>query len=133
LKIAFPSRAYRPSSAAMLLALVLGCSSGDQPPLGRVRGKVTLDGQPLAGATIMFMPQQGRRSRAITNSDGSYELSYTRDTKGAVAGSHTVMITTADEDEPGTERLPARYHSGLELKEQVASGKNNIDFDLKSE
>ena len=39
-----------------LALLVGGCGDGG-PPMGKVSGTVTLDGQPLAGAEVEFAPQ----------------------------------------------------------------------------
>ena len=66
---------------------VAGCSTSDQPQLGTVHGKVTLDGQPLAGAIVVFSPvAEGRQSFAETNAEGEYELIDLRDTRGAIVG-----------------------------------------------
>jgi len=127
--------------AAMFLALGLlaGCGGQDGPPRGTVSGKVTLDGQPLAGATVTFYPEGGRPSVGITDESGNYELAYTADKSGAAVGKHTVRITTAQISGEGVspdkmkEKLPAKYNDQSELTVEVASGSNqNVNFDLTS-
>ncbi|MFM7135619.1 MAG: carboxypeptidase-like regulatory domain-containing protein [Planctomycetota bacterium] len=110
-----------------------GCSRSDRPPLGRVGGSVTLDGSPLAGALVVFIPDgPGRSALATTDVAGRYELTYLRDIAGANYGSHTVRITTATEERGGKEILPDRYHVKSELKATVQPGSNTLDFPLQS-
>ncbi|MBN2295074.1 MAG: carboxypeptidase regulatory-like domain-containing protein [Pirellulales bacterium] len=120
-----------PLLAALIVVFVAGCGMSDMPECGQVTGTVTLDSQPLAGATIFFKPQSGTQSYAKTDAQGRYELTYLRDIKGAKVGSHTVLITTATEESP-RERLPARYNRQSTLTAQVAPGENTFNFDLKS-
>lgn len=121
---------------ALLLTLALlaaGCGRSDRPPLGSVAGAVTLDGSPLAGALVVFVPDgPGRSAIATTDATGRYELTYLRDIAGANLGPHTVRITTATEERGGKEVLPDRYHTKTELKATVAAGDNTFDFALRS-
>lgn len=131
-------KVYPRSRALAALALALacvvgGCGRSDRPQLGRVGGTVTLDGAPLVGALVVFIPDgPGRSALATTDSAGRYELTYLRDIPGANVGSHTVRITTATEDRGGREILPPRYHEKTELAATIAPGANTIDFPLKS-
>jgi hypothetical protein len=131
-------------SLAALLVLT-GCSSrpADQPPLGRVRGKVTMDGQPLPGVDIVFAPDKGRPSVATTDAAGRYDLSYINTTKGAKVGPHKVFIrpaeasldeVSADGSKPAAPRpvVPAKYNKRSELTAEVKAGGNTIDFALDS-
>ncbi|QDU36291.1 hypothetical protein Mal4_05750 [Maioricimonas rarisocia] len=127
----------------VLLLTGAGCTgSSDAPALGRVSGTVTLNGEPLPDATVVFVPEKGRSSIAVTDESGEYSLQYTNDKAGAVVGQHTVRITTGVEGFEGEggqgrearpERVPPHYNSVSELKEEVASGSSTIDFDLKSD
>lgn len=124
--------------ACYLFALVVavamtGCSKSDRPPLGTVTGVVTLDGQPLADALVLFTPDApGRTSRGVTGVDGRYELTFLRDIVGANLGHHRVRITTVTDDNGGKERLPKRYHAATKLEAMVEAGENTIDFALTS-
>src|ERR1044072_958132 len=62
------------------LALVIGNGCSRRPKnVARVKGKVTLGGQPLAGASVTFMPvEQGSTSRGRTDANGEYVLYYSR-------------------------------------------------------
>lgn len=128
----------RHGSTVFLIASVVtlglaGCSKSDRPPLGSVSGVVTLDGQPLAEALVLFTPDApGRTSRGVTGADGRYELSFLRDIMGANLGHHVVRITTITDDRGGKERLPKRYHKATKLEAVVEPGDNTIDFALTS-
>jgi len=123
-----------------LLAAVAGCG-GPYANLGRVSGKVTLAGQPLADAIVTFSPAtSGSPSTARTDSSGSYTLMFTRGVKGAEVGDHNVTISThrdADTDaDPPTaevpEKVPFKYRKPGELKATVKKGSNTIDFPLEA-
>lgn len=131
----------RLAAAALGLAVTVGCGGGETVP---VSGTVTLDGEPLDGATIVFTPQEGGRpSAARTDSNGYYNLVYGRGAAGAVPGEHLVTISTYIEEDTDSdpedalagsaERVPARYNVNSELVENVEYGRNTIDFDLDSE
>jgi len=125
-------------SQILFVALFIpGCSQSTAPPLGTVSGLVKLDGKPLEKATIMFQPESGRPSRGETDRSGRYQLNYTRESRGALPGLHTVNIRTRLEDDSGNivveEFLPARYHEKTELSASVDAGKNVIDFNLTSD
>ncbi len=112
------------------------CGSSDQPELGTVTGKVTMDGKPLAKFWVGFAPPEGRSSMDMTDEEGRYELLYLHDTPGAKVGPHKVAITTPEEDEFGgevknwRELIPARYNRQTELTAEVKSGRNEFNFDL---
>ncbi len=123
---------------ALLFLFVVGCQHG--PEIAPVSGSVTLDGRPLDSAEVSFEPREGRASHALTDKDGHYQLRYTRDTMGALVGSHIVRIKSLTElMGPNGQSIvrpqivPARYNTRSELHEEVKSGQQNaINFDLKS-
>ena len=115
-----------------------GCGRGDIPELGTVAGKVTMDGKPLAGVMVQFHSAAGGRpGSGTTASDGTYELLYTAGAKGTKLGPSKIEITTVwpdGEPKPGEkETIPAKYNSESELKEEVKKGRNQLNFELKSE
>ena len=131
------TRALRCFAPILGCLLLTGCGSDDD--LARVKGKVTLNGQPLEGAVVKFQPTApgGSASFGTTDADGRYELMSTFNTPGAIPGEHVVSIGTGgtDFDEEGyeierQERVPAEYNSQTELKRTVEPGTNTIDFDL---
>jgi hypothetical protein len=124
----------RQIACTITVLTILGCSRSHQPPLGLVRGTVTLDAAPLANAIVRFTPAgPGRTSEGITDADGHYELRYLRAIPGANIDQHTVRITTASEENGGRELLPPRFHSRTQLKARVVNGLNNLNFALRSQ
>lgn len=115
-----------------LLPLACGCGPSDRPELGAVSGNVTLDGQPLASASVSFSQPGFRSSIGKTNAEGHYELVYLRDIKGAVPGTYLVKIKRFGESGQKVPQLPSRYNSTSELSREVHVGENQIDFDLSS-
>lgn len=89
-------------SAAMLLAA--GC--GGEGKTIKVAGVVTLDGKPLSGATVTFIPVgEGRAASGMTDADGNFRLTTFRTEDGALAGEYkvTVAVTEADKRFEGKE------------------------------
>lgn len=92
-----------------------------------VRGAVTLDGEPLAGARVTFQPANGRPSAAVTDDAGRYVLRYSREENGAVPGRHAVTIATREAGKP------VRYRTVAELPVRVRVGRNQIRFDVAAD
>lgn len=138
------------SSQVLLFSLLLlfqaGCSggSGDTPETAQVKGIVTMSGNPVPNATVVFLPESGPSARGITDESGTYTLK-TGKTPGAVTGRHSVTISVSSGviPMPGTEEakqaektksvIPADYadpqKSGLSANVS-AGGENVIDFNL---
>jgi hypothetical protein len=59
---------------------------------------VTLDGAPVAGATVLFMPegQGGRPASGFTSADGEFRLTTYKDDDGALPGTYRVLIQKTD-------------------------------------
>ena len=126
----------KPSRFAFwLLAFVLlwiGCSRGDRPPLGKVRGVITLDGKPTPGLGIIFSTPGFRSSTGLTNDQGEYELNYIKEVMGAVVGTHVVKIDFMSREADGQKQLPKKYNRESELTREVERGRNVFDFELES-
>lgn len=127
-------------------ALAIGCGGTEGPEVADVSGYVTMDGEPLAGAQIQFVPQnveEGRPSWGRTDEEGYYVLDYSSAKSGAVVGEHIVRINTGgdtEEDEygnvtsgPRRETVPAKYNVNSTLTRTVDRGTNEINFELDSE
>ncbi len=125
----------------LLVLPLLGCGTKEY---GHVTGKVTLNGEPFEGATVQFLPvQAGRSSFAKTGPDGTYELEYMGDIKGATLGENRVFITTyeaptLDDDnnvveEGKPERFPPKYNESPSVTVTVEPGENVFDFDVKAD
>jgi hypothetical protein len=115
---------------ALLCASGLGCGGEKIPPLFSVTGKITYNGKPVPGATIMFFPEakpaskakkgednqpMPRRLKGSTDDDGNYELAFGEDHVGAPAGKYKVGISAIefepgdDEDEARPNKVPNNY------------------------
>lgn len=74
-----------------------GCGGGrrgDIPPTVPVAGVVTLDGRPVDGAMVVFVPVDHRYGAyALTDSRGRFELQSSPEVKGAVPGKFRVQVT----------------------------------------
>jgi len=119
----------------LLVTASIGC--GSRGDLASVRGKVTLDGQPLANAFVVFAPtKKGTTSYGRTDSGGNYEMMFTDTEKGAWIGENSVRISTGDLGPGGgpgpKERVPNVYNETSTLTAEVKSGGNTFNFDLKS-
>ena len=74
-------------------ATLLGCSQGAD--VVEVSGKLTRNGKPLPNYAVTFHPTKGRTSVAVTDSNGNFDMVYTRDLKGVIRGKHKVYVLYA--------------------------------------
>jgi len=80
-----------------LIAALGGCSSGNGLSLGKVRGKITYEGEPVHGGEVLFVPDTkkgsaGPPAAGTISEDGSYIMSTQESGDGAVVGVHNVAI-----------------------------------------
>lgn len=131
------------------VVLIAGCAGSKVAP---VSGTVTLNGKPLAHATVVFQPEgdgkdPGPGSTGTTDENGRYRLQLmTKNAAGAQVGKHKVSITAyagdaeGDSSAPDTTNkinrkalVPQEYNAQTRLTFDVpAGGTTNADFDLKS-
>jgi hypothetical protein len=80
------------------LLSLCGCGGVSLPPLNPVKGKVTVEGQPLTGGNISLIPVAVTNDKTIPpsageiKSSGEYEI-FTGGKSGAPAGDYKVVIT----------------------------------------
>jgi len=137
----------------LLLSLILttsvcGCGGGKTVETVPVSGLITMNGEPLVNAAVMFQLNSETESTAptsvgITDDDGKYTLKLSiSNTSGAVVGEHRVRVTMddyeEDEEDDGdseaTESIPAKYNVDTELVFTVPEGgSDQANFDLQSE
>jgi hypothetical protein len=123
-------------STLWTLLVLPGC--GNEDGLGRVRGIVKLDGEPLPDASVEFTPVngEGMTTYGRTDSHGAYDMMATERTRGAALGKNKVSISTydvIDNTHSILEKVPMKYNISTELECDVKSGSNKFDFDLSSE
>lgn len=135
----------RRSWIVVVLLLYSGCGGGSGPGLVGVNGTITMDGKPLADASVTFTPdgagEGGFTSPAYgkTDSNGYYFLAYSISKKGANPGKYKVSIRTQAEAEPDEgikarpETVPAKYNEKSELVAEVKKGGGPYDFALDSQ
>jgi hypothetical protein len=117
---------------------------------------VTLDGKPLANASVTFVPMATKENQAPgptawgpTDADGRYRLSVTPETPGGVVGKCRIYISgllpdqmqqqaSEERDTGGKRRLPKdpvpeKYNKRTELVFDVpVGGTDKANFDLSS-
>ena len=77
-------------SLAAMLVMLAGCGG---PKLLPVSGVVTLDGQPVAEAGVMFLPvEKGQATGGTTDATGKFELA-TTNRIGVAPGQYRVTVT----------------------------------------
>ena len=133
---------------AVPLVLAVGCSSGSK--YATVSGRVTLNGQPLANATVSFQPiaegsvnAPASGSTGKTNANGEYTLMAADGKPGAWVGKHRVQISALSEQAgegdarpprggwPLADKVPARYNRDSKEEFTVpAGGTDAANFDL---
>ncbi len=133
-------------SVALMLGACLslvGCGGEKEKgaqKLGAVTGKVTLDGNPVADATVTFTSEKNLTSIGTTDATGKYTATF-GPTAGVVLGENTVKITVSakqEHDANGAVKMvaatviPEKYNTSTTLKVTVKAGANTHDFDLKS-
>src|SRR5262249_47717449 len=122
-------------AGVLIVFTCVGCSPGG-PEIATVSGNVTMDGKPLANATIVFSPENGRPAGARTDEKGNYVLNFTEGRQGAVPGLSSVQISTArdgEQDENGKkvtpdvkETVPMEYNAASKLTFNVEPKKKNV-------
>ncbi len=137
---------------ALIVCLVL-CGCGPKAPVVEVetlpvRGKVTLDDEPLAGAAVIFMIDNPPATFfATTQADGTYALQGRKELAEKLQGTCKVTISRmvkpdgsplAEGEMPAdvqaVEQLPVRYSmlDATELTADVTPAGGTFDFPLTS-
>ena len=58
--------------SGLVIAILAGCAAEEESKLGEVTGTITLDGQPVDGAVVQFVPQgpDGTTSYGLSDKGG---------------------------------------------------------------
>jgi hypothetical protein len=139
----------------LTMICLCGCSGGthridySNVDLAQVSGRVTLDGQPLPYAQVMFHDTKLETiTFGLTDTNGKYQLMFNSEKAGAEPGEKIVRIWTArgglefkdkiPKENLGRdkEKVPAAYNRSSELLVTILSTKEKsrqaFDFDLDS-
>ena len=106
---------------SVIVVLLAGCGS-DGPQMSQVTGTITIDGEPLAKATVAFVPESGERvASGLTDEKGRYQLGTYSIADGAIVGKHRITVSArgphrpAGFGSPGAESALAPKLPGLPL------------------
>jgi hypothetical protein len=103
--------------AALILPLLLaGCRPSYQRDTAPVRGRVTVDGQPVTSGYVIVIPSSGRMAKGTIQADGSFIMGTYSARDGVQLGSHPVVVHPVPADEsssgsrpPAGPKIPDRY------------------------
>lgn len=147
-------RSFIASSILGLAVVLTGCGGHDFGPTGKITGRLTLEGKPMApGHAVSFMqPEKGFLAFGFTDGEGNFSVGSWNEGNMPI-GKYSVMIAppaaaapavapTADEafenpelvDPKLSSVFPVKYRdittSGLEF--EVVAGDNKFEVDLKA-
>lgn len=135
------------------LLLSAGCGGSIEADYSKldlvdVFGTVTLDGQPLSGATVVFEAPDRTFSSGVTDASGHYSLMFNTEKSGCLTGQKTVRIrfvtdsetpegeveTEGTQESPAAsgQKIPEQYNSKSTLSATVNADQTSFNFDLKS-
>jgi hypothetical protein len=133
-----------PLLALLTAFAVAGCSN--RPRLAEVKGRVMLNGKPLANIMVEFIPDgpTGPRSLGTTDESGHYTLLCDDKRPGALVGPNRVLLHDAavfgdkflgrkmEFVEAKPSRIPRQYGdvTRTPLKKEVMPEPNTIDLDV---
>ena len=112
--------------AFLALGIVFAVGCAKEKGYKKVTGKVTMDGQPLEGASLMFWPQatDGESGGGKTGADGTFSVTSSGSQKGdtgLLPGDYKVTIRKyADIDDPDQKAFEAGEITYDELQERKA-------------
>jgi len=131
----------------LLLVVGTGCSKPG-PELVTVEGTARMDGKPLSGVLVSFLPEvakgnTGRQASGMTDENGRFRLTYDdpeNPRPGAVVGWHVVIVSDPEMenlDNPKRfqrRQIPQPYRMATQspLSQEVkAGGSQTIDIEIK--
>jgi hypothetical protein len=122
------SPAFLGMVAMSAMSLLAGAGCGGLG-FAEVRGTVLVDGKPLQGAFVTFVPEGPDVVRGVgsTNAEGRYRVIRPGSKVGAMIGKNRVSVTGGD----AGQTLPPQYNTESTLTYEVKRGANVFDIDIK--
>jgi hypothetical protein len=121
------------SIALVQIALMMGCDSDTNPKTYKVSGIISLKGQPVEKATLVFIPkgENGNPATAVSSKDGRYELTTFNAADGAVPGEYSIKISKLEykEERTSTENVYANSEEesvNYKLSESAGAPPKNL-------
>ena len=123
------------ATACFAFSILAGCSN--DAAVVPVSGTITLDGAPLPGVLVVFMPQAvegniapGPYSEGTTDANGKYTLMTRHKKPGACIGTHSVSFQYGDIDEEAaadaeTDAQEAKGEGGAAVDAEAAGEKES--------
>jgi hypothetical protein len=133
-----PNSFHIAASFAVFCTILVGCTQQSGPPLAKVFGTVTLDGQPVQNAGLEFIAEAGGVAYGKTDASGRYQMSFGASRTGAIIGKNRVRITAGDKVTVGDKKyesmevFPKKYNTDSEQLVEVVRGSNRLDFTCQS-
>src|SRR6476620_3867291 len=131
-------------SILVAAAIVLTGCPNSRPATYRETGTVTMQGKPVAGAVITFVPtsHEGQAASAITDSEGKYALTTWQAGDGARPGEYRVKVSKKEQKiyvekktapPPAKSLVPSKYldESTSGLSHTVPNGSSTFDIEIK--
>ena len=116
-------------------ALVVGAAGCGGSGLVNASGRLTYKGQPVPSTLVTFWPaEEGKRaSTGVTDDDGNFTLSYSRQEPGVLVGRHTVFLAYHVSIEEELGKVPPK--ASKELKAVIAKygdpKTSNLHYEIK--
>jgi hypothetical protein len=123
-------------AAVLVVFLLAGCGGSST-----VTGEVTLDGKAIEEGLITFVPGGGKSPNVVVKiKDGKYSAKVppgpvTVQVSATKVTGKRRMYETPDSPmvDVYEERIPKKYNTSSELKTEIKSGSNTLNWELKSE
>lgn len=104
--------------ACLCLAILPLAACNDHPDRLPVSGQVLIDGQPLRYGHILFVPNEGRPSRADIDENGHFELASFSSADGAAKGTHRIAVFAGQQ----ISQSETRWHAPKKYADYSTSG-----------
>lgn len=114
------------------------------PELGRVRGRITVEGQPFPSVRVTLTPviskleEKGKTQTVgsatdLTDEDGNFDVQYTEGYMGAPVGKVRVTLEPEIATPENIRKIPSSFagNTGPQYEVKKTGNDGNFDFDLK--
>jgi len=129
------------SATVVLCVSLAGCGGGGGSK-GKVKGKVTANGQPVNAGAILLQPAAGTvgtQASGEIKSDGTFEITTEKPGDGAVIGKHMVSYSAPGDEQaewdgygtpPPVKSSPYKNLVSSVTEFEVKAGDNTLDIEL---
>ena len=135
---------YAALFAVVLLPYLAGCENQQTrlPELVEIHGQILLDGQPVPGTKVVFIPDGdyiGSKwfpAYGTTNDMGEFQLKLRNGKKGAYSGWHRIFVSHIEDDEDTSKVIDPLSNAGFAVANpsgEVYPSYYNRESDLRFE